>query len=195
MKKALAGVFVASLVSLMAVAATAQNPHIQVYFNGNPTYNTYNATGENCKSPGTPQELYVVLRNWNMFVGGVEFSIQYPVALFKLGETYVPNTLQIGSSDGPNGVAVAWNLPQNGFDDLLVLTAHAVWTSNCDCNAAPQPLVVRGRTYLNDGSLSPVAVRWPDFAEIPGIGMTSLVCPDVVATEETTWGGVKALYR
>jgi hypothetical protein len=201
MKKALAGVLVASFIGLMAGVATAQVPHVQIYFNGNTTYNTFSGTGEDCKSPGTAPDLYVVMRGWNMFLLLVDFSIDFPPALFFAGETRPANTLQIGSSPSTSelgGIAISWNVPQNGYEDLLALTVHTFWTSNCDCNSPPQSLVVRGFDYNNPeagGSLDPRAVRWPDYAELPGVGMTSLVCPGIVSTEETTWGGVKALYR
>lgn len=209
MKKALAGVLVASLVGLMAVAATAQVPNIQVYFNGNTNYNTFSDTQANCQSPGTPQDLYVVMNNWNMFIQAVEFSIDYPPALFPLGETAPVNTLVIGNSNadgsstegsgpGHGGIAIAWQLPQNGFNQLLALTVHTVWTGSCDCNAPPVSIVVRGQHYAEigvGGYANPRAVRWPDFAELEGVGMTSLICPGIVATEQSTWGGVKALYR
>jgi hypothetical protein len=202
MKKVLAGVLVASLVGLMAGAATAQVPNIQCYFNGNVAFNSFNGTQlVACEAPGTPQNVYVVMNNWNMFVQAVEFSIDYPAALFRTGETAPANTLVIGgspSNGGTGGIAIAWNLPQNGFDPLLALSVQTVWTSSCDCNAGPQALVVRGYNYSNPGNggnTDPVAVRWPDYAEFSGVGLTSLVCPGPVSTEETTWGGVKALYR
>jgi hypothetical protein len=178
----------------------AQVPNVQLYFNGNPTYNTYSDTQADCELPGTMQNLYVVLQNWNMFVQGVDFSIDYPAAIFPGGEVPPVNTLVIGNSNangGTGGVAIAWQLPQNGFDPLLALTVNATWTGACDCNGGPSPLVVKGYQYgINPGGkLQPQAVRWPDFAEIDGVGLTSLVCPGTIATEETTWGGIKALYR
>ncbi|MDH5628263.1 MAG: hypothetical protein OEY69_08230 [Candidatus Krumholzibacteria bacterium] len=57
---------------------------------------------------------------------------------------------------------------------------------------------MRGYAYNNagnGGNVDPVAVRWPDFAEIPGVGMTSLACDGQPATAQSTWGRVKALYR
>ena len=201
MKKALAGVLVASFIGLMAGAATAQVPHIQIYFNGNVAYNSYSDTAANCKPAGTLQDLYVVMRGWNMFVQLVDFSIYYPPALFHLGDTFPLNTLQIGSSPdqgGLGGIAISWNIPQNGFFDVLAMTANTVWTANCDCGAFPQPLLVKGYQYGNvgsGGSVEPRAIRWPDYSEVRGIGMMSLVCPGPVSTEQTTWGGVKALYR
>lgn len=206
MKKALAGVLVASLVGLAAVGATAQVPYIQIYFDGNPQYKAFSETQSNCVAPdGESRDVYVVMNNWNMFVAAVEFSVDYPPALYFLGETPPANTLVIGSSPsltvngpGTGGVAIAWNLPQDGYAPLLAMTVHVLWTSNCDCSAPPQALVVRGYNYANagnGGNADPVAVRWPDYVELSGVGMTSLICPGVVSTEQTTWGGVKALYR
>jgi hypothetical protein len=202
MKKALAGVLVASLVGLMAAGATAQVPNIQVYFNGNPAFGSFNGTYELCKSPGTFQDLYVVLNNYNMFVQGVDFSIDYPAALFPGQETQPAETLVIGNSNangGTGGIAITWQNPQNGFVPLLALTVQAIWTSNCMCGpGGEQALVVRGWHYAEQGSggkADPTGVRWPDYAEISGVGMTSLVCPEAVSVRESTWGGIKALYR
>jgi len=73
-----------------------------------------------------------------------------------------------------------------------VLLPFVLW-GPCDCNQGPQPLVVGGYTPL--GKTSPTAVRKEDFAEFQGVGMTSLICAGVIATEPSTWGQVKALYR
>ena len=211
MKKALAAVLVLALVGLSAGVVSAQVANVQVYFNGNPAYNSFNGTSAECQPAGTNQELYVVFLNWNMFIQGAEFSIDYPAALFPAGETAPMNTLVIGSSNadgtstlgsgpGHGGIALAFNLPQNGFAPLLALTVHAIWTASCDCmgSGGPQAMVVRGQHYAEigqGGQPDPRVVRWPDYAEIAGVGMTSLICPGPVATQQTTWGGVKALYR
>jgi hypothetical protein len=199
--KRLAPLACAALLSLPAWDSRAQIPIIQVYFSGNPVLNTYVDTHEFCKPPGTQQDLYVVLRNWNMWVSAVEFSIDYPPALFVAYDASPPNTLTIGRSvaeGGFGGIAIAWQYPQSGSTALLALTVQVFWTSSCDCYGTPQPVWVRGYQYANIGNgghANPRAVRWPDFAEIDGVGMMSLVCPDPPATAQTTWGRVKALYR
>jgi len=202
MKKVLAGVLVASLVGLMAVAATAQVPNLQIYFNANLAYNSYADTQSDCRQAGTQQELYVVMNNWNMFVQAVDMSIDGLDAqgpLFYGGESAPENSVTIGTSPsmgGTGGVAIAWQLPQNGFLPLLALTVHTTWVGNCDCNAGPKALVVRGYHYAEPtSSQNPKAVSWPDYVEHEGVGMTSLICPGFVATKQSTWGGVKALYR
>jgi hypothetical protein len=195
----------ACIVVLAAADTHAQVPSIQVYFEGNPTTNVFHTTEADCSPPGTFQALYVVMNNWNMWVQAVEFSVDYPAALFWASDETPINTLAIGASpsDGPNGygtggIAIAWQLPQNAYQPLLALTAHTFWTSSCYCRDGPRALRVRGYSYANagnGGNLDPRAVRWPDFAEIEGVGMTSLVCPSPPATAQSTWGHIKALYR
>jgi hypothetical protein len=191
----------AAVAALNPAQATSQVPHVVIYFDGNPVTNTFNTTEESCKSPGTLQDLYVVFRNWNMYVVGAEFSIDYPPALFFLGDIAPISTLTIGSSNsrgGDGGIAIAWQYPQNAFEPLLAITAQTIWTGSCWCRDAPQPLRLRGYWYAhvgNGGNANPRAVRWPDFVEVEGIGLTSLVCPGQPATAATTWGRIKAMYR
>jgi hypothetical protein len=197
MKKALAGVLAVALAGVMAGSAIAQVPNVQVYFNPAHTETQASCPGGD---PGTVMStLYVVMNNWNMNITGVDFSIQYPPSLIWLGDSLVdPSTsVSIGSSPnvlGEGGIAVAYAncCAQDGFLGVEVLRVNVLW-GQCDCNQGPQPMVVRGYTPL--GKDHPTAVRKEDFAEFDGVGMTSLVCPGFVATESTTWGQVKALYR
>ena len=99
MKKALAGVLAASFVGLMAVGAMAQVPNLQVYFDAN-----YNQTQADCGLAGTVQDMYVVMNNWNMYVLGVDFSIDYPTsALFIAGETLPAGSISLGGSNSDSG--------------------------------------------------------------------------------------------
>lgn len=187
MKKALAVVLAVAMAGTMAVTASAQVPNVQVYFDP-----AYNNTQTNCKPSSTIDTWYVVLNNWNMFVQGVDFSIVYPPAVFWTGDV-LPDPLTMASlGNSPTGIAVTWALPQNGFEPLLALKPGVFWL-NCDCNQGPQTVRVNGYGPL--GKANPTAVQWPLFNEVEGVGMTSLICPGAIATDNKTWGGVKALYR
>jgi len=191
MKKALAGVLAVAMAGVMAGSAIAQVPNVQVYFNP-----AHTETQAFCPGvpPVLPTELYVVMNNWNMNVTGVDFSISYPPSLIWVGDT-LPDpvtSIYIGSSPTGIGIAYANCCFQDGFQAIEVLRPLVMW-GPCDCNQGPQALVVGGYTPL--GKTQPSAIRREDFAEFSGIGMTSLVCPVGVATESTTWGSVKALYR
>jgi hypothetical protein len=200
MKKALAGVLVASLLGLVATGAMAQVPNFQVYFDAN----FHEAQVVTCGAPLETIDLYVVMNNFNTIISGANFSIDFPQALLYNGETYPPATLNLGNansadpSPGLGGELVGFGLPQNGFQPILVTTVHCYWSGVCDCGpqGTAQPVVVRGYKYADgvNGSLNPEGVEAETYNVIPSVGMTSLICGPV-STQESTWGAVKALYR
>jgi hypothetical protein len=193
MKRALAGTLAIAFVSLMAAGAMAQVSFFQVYFD-DASNDSYGETQSQCGPVFTSASLYLVALNWNMFVAAVDYQVVFPPALLYVSDTYPDTpggTLNIGNSF--DGAALSYGLPRNGFEPMLVSTISALWTGSCDCSpqGVPQPLTVRGF----EDKPAPQGVRWPDFAEFTAVGMTSLVCPGAVSTTETTWGGIKALYR
>jgi hypothetical protein len=185
-------VLAVALAGVIAGSAVAQVPNVQVYFNL-----AHTETQAFCPGgpPGTVvTTLYVVMNNWNMNITAVDFSIQYPASLAWVGETLPQTETMIAVGSSPVGVAIAYAncCAPDGFQAVEVLRVNALW-GPCDCGQGPQALVVGGYTPL--GKTQPTAVRKEDFQEFAGVGMTSLVCPIGVATEATTWGQVKALYR
>lgn len=198
MKKALAGVLAVALAGLMAGSAIAQVPNVQVYFDATFTQAQSDPDCPGAPGAGPPVNLYVVFNNWNMNVTAVDFSISYPASMAWVGDQSPLNdaslTTIIGQS--PTGVAVAWAncCAQDGFQPVLALKPLVIWLQ-CACTpgGGPQALVVGGYTPL--AKPNPTALRKEDFVEFAGVGMTSLVCPGVIATEQSTWGQVKALYR
>jgi hypothetical protein len=193
MKKALAGVLAVALAGLMAGAAIAQVPYVQVYFDPALTQ-----TQSDCQYQppfsGPPVELHVVFVNWNMNITGVDFSISYPPALQWLADNLPDPDTQVSIGQSPTGIAIAYAncCALDGTQPVEVLRPVVLW-GVCDCNQGPQNVTVGG--YAPLGKTQPSAVRKEDFAEFSGVGMTSLICPGVIATEQSTWGQVKALYR
>jgi hypothetical protein len=192
MKKALAVVLAMLLIGVCTGGALAQVPFIQVYFDAD-----YNDTQSPCKNPGDSSTLYVAALNINDLISAIDWKIQFPPALLYTGEDVTedpegdPGDITIGNSQA--GIAVAYNLPRNGFVTMRLSRVFVEWTSQCDCLQGPQPLRVVG--YDDVYSPQPKAVRWPSGEQFDVVGMLSLICPGGVSTETTTWGGVKALYR
>jgi len=188
MKKALAVMVAMVLIGVCTDAALSQVKFVQVYFDAD-----YNDTQSSCGPPGTTASLYVAALNLNMNVQAIDYKLLIPPSLMYVGENVNagPGDPVIGNSE--IGIAIAYNLPQNGYQTMLLSRVFVEWTGDCDCSAGPQPLRVVGY----DDMLSPVpmVVRWPDGAQFQAVGMLSLICPGATATESTTWGGVKALYR
>jgi len=198
MKRALAGVLVAAIVGFSAGGASADAvPYFQVYFD-DASNGSFGETQAFCGEVGHPVYLYVVARNFESWLAAIEYSIDFPPGLMYVGETINPPSqgtmLSIGNSD--IGLTVSWSLPRNGFGEpgYLVSTIFAIWTGDCYCQAGPQPIVVGPYPYPVPKT-GPSGVRWPDLVELPAVGMTSLLCPGAVSTQESTWGGIKALYR
>jgi len=193
MKKALAGVLAVALTGVIVGSAIAQVPNVQVYFDPNHTQ-TQAMCPASPPFSGPPVELYVVMNNWNMNITGVDFSITYPPAMSWLGDNLPDPLTMVSIGNSPTGIAIAYAncCAQDGFQAVEVLRPLILW-GVCDCNQGPQPVVVGG--YAPLGKNQPSAVRKEDFAEFSGVGMTSLICPGAIATEQSTWGQVKALYR
>ena len=189
MKKALAGVLAVALVGVLAGSAMAQVPNIQVYFDQG-----HSVTQRDCGQPGNIDSVYVVMNNWNMNVTGVDFSIQYPSAMIWIADNLPDPSTQTKIGQSPTGVAIAYAncCFLNGFLANDVLHPLFVW-GPCDCSTGPKSIVVGG--YTPTGKPKPTAIRKEDFQEVEGVGLTSLICPGAIATEPSTWGQVKALYR
>lgn len=189
MKKALAGVLAVALVGVLAGSAMAQVPNIQVYFDPG-----HSQTQRTCGVASSLDSVYVVANNWNMNVTGIDLSIQFPPAMIFLADNLPDPSTSTKIGFSPTGVAIAYAncCFQNGFTSFEVLHTLFLW-GPCDCSQGPKSIVVGGYTPL--GKTQPSAIRKEDFQEFSGVGMTSLICPGAIATEPSTWGQVKALYR
>lgn len=177
-------VVVAAVALLGVTAASAQVPHVVVFFSNN-------STAMDC--PVAPvgtvlDSISVVAVNFNMWMNGIEFMIDYPPQMTWLGDDVGPN-LSIGNS--PTGIGITFPLPLNAFVPATVMKANFVWMCD-DCSPGNQNAPVTVLPYPSSGLIR--AVRWPDLATVIGVGMTSLICP-TVPVEETTWGGIKAQFN
>lgn len=180
-------VVVAIAIGLFASVSSAQTPHVVVYFD-----NTMTQMDACCplEPAGTVlQTLYVVANNFNMWVSGIEYMIDYPPALMFLGDFIGDHQLSIGQST--TGIGVTWPLPANGFDPLLCQKANVLWM--CTAGDAVYDQLLMVLPYPSSGKVR--AIRWPDEAEFLGVGLTSVICPTEIPVQETTWGGIKALYN
>lgn len=165
-----------------AVAVGAQTPYIAVYFDQYHTQET-----ETCQGIGNLDTWYVAAVDFNVFITGAEFAIQYPPAVIHLADVNTP-PVTIGNT--LTGVSMGWPLPQNGYGLLSVCQVQVFW--NCDYCVAPfLNNAVRVVAHPVTGFLG--VTDFPNFNLVPGIGLTALICA-TVPVEDTTWGQVKALY-
>jgi hypothetical protein len=176
-------VFVLMVIS--AAAVSAQTPFIAVYFdNSYQVESTVNPGG--CPGFGVIDTLYIAMTNANSLVSGVEFSVNYPPELFFLADMGTP-PVTIGTTQ--SGISMGWATPQNGFGTILICSVLVQWQcTTCPSANIPLPVLIHPNTAFLGYT------DFPNFAQFPATGLTSLICA-TVATEETTWGKVKALYE
>lgn len=172
-----------AVLMVTAVAASAQTPYIAVYFNSG-----FSQEAIDCQGVGVFDTWYVAAVNFNMFLSGADFAIQYPPAVTWITDLQVWTVFQ-GTT--PAGYSVGFPIPQNGFSPIPLVNVMVMW--NCgECAAPWHNNPVKVVTNPATGFLG--GVDYPGFNLVPSTGLTALVCPLPIATEETTWGQVKAVY-
>jgi hypothetical protein len=148
-----------------ASPAAGQDGTLTAYFDPGFTQRTADCPGAVVGS------VYIVAENWNYFISGIEFKVEYPPSMTWLADLDTP-PVTIGSS--PNGVSIGWPLPQSGFFPIQVMRALVLW--NCTgCDSPNQQIKVVGHPV---SGLVQVA-RFPDYALVEGRGRVSVVCPEV----------------
>lgn len=186
MKKVLAVVIAVAFISIGAVSSDAQVPNISIYFDDL----LQNQQGE-CQGLGVQDTLYVVCNNFNTFLSTVEFATQVNFPLIYLGDVHNAGALFLGTST--TGVTITYPIPQAAFGPFIAMRLRVLWQcDDCDLESIPPtPLAI----VPHPGTGNIEGVAWQTFEVIPAVGMTSLVCPGIVSTEESSWGRVKALYN
>jgi hypothetical protein len=148
-------------------------------------------------APFEPMTAYVYGHALNCFTSGIEFGIQLPPGIIMTGWSVPEGSLTIG--DPLAGLAVTYFPPLNGFDpgynllakvELLALPDGAcLWYGGTIVNA---PLrVVADPT---SGAATPRQACYPDMYLVDVIGLTSLICPQMIETDLTSWGAIKSLF-
>lgn len=163
----------------------SQIPHLGVKFTDEGWFQYYSE----CRGFLVADTLDVVATNFNMYMSTIEFGISPPVIhAYYNGDVHIPGALWIGNSVN-YGVWITYPRPLNAFEPVVVMRIAVVWL--CDtCNYMEE--AVRVLPNFSSGLLR--AVEWKTYRVAEFIGITSHIC-GMVATEQTTWGKVKALYR
>jgi hypothetical protein len=184
----------AVVISLGAVGASAQTPTVQPYFDGGLIEVPECPLGGD--EPGTNPilgNIYVLAHNWNVWMSAIEYKVNWPAQLIYTGDVIAnPDWLVLGGS--LTGISYSFGTPVNAYNDFTLQTIKFIW--NCSgCSTAQNiTVMVVGHPASPE---PPSVVRAVDFWSeeyVYGIGMSAIVCP-TVPVEETTWGGIKALYN
>jgi hypothetical protein len=194
--KRLLTIVITALVLLYAPIVTAQLPRLQVYFD--PWFTTMAVDCPDTTPYTQIQELYIVAHSFNDWISAIEFRVLYPTQMMWMGDHVdIYDQLSLGST--PDGIAVSWPIPANGFEPILVVRSTIMWTcQGCDGGGN----VVCFDVYPSSGKLR--AVTWPNEEIVYGFGQAGVICQDfytvfcpdyTIPVEPTTWGSIKAMYR
>lgn len=190
-------VVVAALLIVLtwAVAASAQSGAKQAFA----TFVEGGVHTGACDSTNQFVPIYVYGANINEFYTSVEWQLVLPPCLFPVGRTYGPKTTVVNEEPGPvgpgpwYGVQQAFWPPINGYFPGLDLwcTVFTICTGTCDMCGYDLPVMIGPNPVsgLLQGTRNDVSATTFGI-----VGLTNLLCPLAVGTEETTWGKVKALY-
>ena len=172
-----------ALTVLVVGVASAQTPYIAVYFNSG-----YSQEAKDCPGVGVIDTWYVAAVNFNTFLSGADFAIQYPMAVTWLADLALP-PLALGAT--PIGLSLGFPLPQNGYNPVPLCQVLVMW----HCAECVDPWMVNQvKVVANPGTGFLGAVDYPGYNLVPSQGLTALICPLPIATEPTTWGQIKATY-
>ena len=165
--------------------ARAQTPYIAVYFDPG-----YSQEAKDCQGVGVVDTWYVAAVNFNRYLSGAEFAIQYPPEVTWLVD-WPAHPIAIGTT--PTGISMGFPFQQNGYNPVPLCEVELMW--NCsECGGPYDDHRVKVVAHPATGFLG--GVDYPGFNLVPAVGLTASVCFSCacVPTQDTTWGGVKALY-
>ena len=192
MKKVLLLLTVALLVPGLLSAQT-----MGVYFNENPGQMAYSPTTKVFEA-----QLYIHAADY--YVTAVEYMLLTPhdlthTLMWLTGVAY-PDNMSVEWGD-PFSTTVGHNVsywpPLNGFVPGYNLMATYTFyipglPEQPPCyNMVDFPIVVAANP--DSGELR--GTYHPDMLPFPIIGLTSILCPDVNAVEEESWGAIKSLFK
>jgi hypothetical protein len=163
-------------------------------------------------TPGTmthsPAELvpfsaHLYIHNGGCFITAVEYLLSTPDdpthALMALIGTSYPDNFQIELGDPFDtvmGHAITYWPPFNGWVPGYNLLATYTFLTYDDCWDAGGGIADYDIKVVNNPGSG--ALRYtchPDNNLVPATGLTSIICPELVAVEEESWGAIKSLYR
>jgi hypothetical protein len=154
------------------------------------------ATMASAPAPFSFFDVYLYLHDAEYYVTALEYQLQTPVdpshALFSIvGITY-PDNEAVSLGDPFSGHSIAYWPPLNGFVPgyNLLVTLQCVTLAPCG-QLADYPLVIGPDP--SSGELRGTFAPDNEFFQITGL--TSVICPEQIGTQEESWGAIKSLYR
>lgn len=177
-----------AMMILLLPAALFAGGSIGVYFTYIPGQMHYSPT------PFEQFTGYVYAFNSGCFLDAAEFRITVPAGLVVSGFGIPEGSLSLGDPINP-GLSVTYWPPLSGFDPgynlLCTLNFFApVWCYSSGGTLIDAPIAVV--PTLDSGLLQYSC--WPENYLVPFTPYTSILCPEMVGTQDASWGAIKSLF-
>lgn len=141
-------------------------------------------------------DIYLYLHGADYFVTALEYAIATPAdpahGLFVILETKLPEYAVVELGNPLGGHALAFWPPLGGFDPgyNMICQYKCMTLAPCGTGILDYPIVIG--PHPDSGELRGTFFPNNDF--FPIIGLTSILCPELVGVEETSWGAIKSLF-
>lgn len=145
-------------------------------------------------------DVYVFLHGADYYVTAVEYRLATPLdpthSFFGITGVTYPDNVTVVLGDPFAGHSLAFWPPMNGFVPgyNLICKLTCVTFASCASDGGvlvDYPLVIGPNPESGEvrGAFA------PDNELFPIVGLTSVLCPEQIGTQEESWGAIKSLYR
>lgn len=179
---------IVAMMILLLPAALLAGPTMGVYFSYNPGQMHYNPM------PFEQFTGYVYGNAIGCYLNAVEFRVATPPGIVVTGFVIPEGSLSLGDPVSP-GLSITYWPPMDGWNPGYNLLCKLNFLATQWCYSyggtlmdAPLSIVPHLETGMIQGSC------WPENTLFHFAPMTSIICPDLVATQDKSWGAIKSLF-
>jgi len=185
-------VLIIALVALLIPVLASAGPKMGIFFD----YEKMSAS----PPAYTEINMYLYLYDAPYYVTAIEYQLQTPSdpthALFSITEVILPPEASIDMGSPFEGHAISYYPPVNCFSEGFHLMCSYKGGIMDECwnngGSLADYLLVIGPNPVT-GSLQ--GTYAPDNEKFPITGLTSVLCPEEIGTEEESWGAIKSLFK
>jgi len=137
---------------------------------------------------------YVYAFGANCYLDAAEFRVTVPAGIVIQSVTVPAGSLMLGDIINP-GLSITYWPPMDGWNPGYNLLAEInffapVWCYSSGGTLIDAPISIV--PTIDSGALQYSC--WPENYLLPFHGFTSILCPDMVATQDKSWGAIKSLF-
>lgn len=142
-------------------------------------------------------DVYLYLHASNYYVTALEYQITTPLdpthAFFVIISVSLADQAVVTLGSPWEGHSIAFWPPLDGYNPgyNMICKFKCMGLAPCHGVLADYPIVIG--PHPDSGELW--GAFYPDNETFPIIGLTSILCPDMIGVQDTNWGSIKSLYK